>query len=511
MSGRGGKAGGGDKRTQFFAAVEKEDLKALRYFMLHSGLEVGSLHDDEERTPIQICAALNLHKGLLVILDVLRQKRELVDAIEVMNEDGLTPLHIAAQKGHVKSVDYLIYYGANQKKLTPEGKTARDLAADAKRKDVVQYFDDMNAPEVEIQGEGGESADADGLTSTQRSRLKKKQLAEDAKKAMEAAIQAASDASKGDDDISSGIVNNGESNVVADLTTNTASLSIDASSRLPALPKGVAAQWPDLIAALNDKKRDFKADRIADASSSLPSSGDSSTTVVSGPLGGEGDPIDPALYRFSLLNRLELHVPGWTRMNPLIGHLSSLQTLIVSGNSLQALPETLDYLTDLKFLDVSKNSISVLPECLGKLKHIEVLELSENKISSLLPLAPLTTLLTLNANGNQISDISMLNFEGLSRLETLSLARNKLIELPNEIGQLQQLAILNISDNEVVELPSGMSDLKEKKIRDLRILPNPIADKKVLKVLNKDRVTEVVKELWKLLAADTGKKGKKGK
>ena len=105
----------------------------------------------------------------------------------------------------------------------------------------------------------------------------------------------------------------------------------------------------------------------------------------------------------------------------------------------------------------------------------------------------------------------MLNFEGLSRLETLTLARNKLIELPNEIGQLQQLAILNISDNEVVELPSGMSDLKEKKIRDLRILPNPIADKKVLKVLNKDRVTEVVKELWKLLAADTGKKGKKGK
>jgi Leucine-rich repeat (LRR) protein len=196
-------------------------------------------------------------------------------------------------------------------------------------------------------------------------------------------------------------------------------------------------------------------------------------------------------------------------MNPLIGHLSALQTLIVSGNNLQSLPETRDYLSDLKFFDASKNSISALPECLGKLKHLEVLELSENKISSLAPLAPLTTLLTLNANGNQISDISMLNFEGLTRLETLSLARNKLVELPDEIGQLQQLAILNISENEVVELPSGMSELKEKKIRDLRILPNPIADKKVLKVLNKDRVTEVVKELWKLLASSSGG-GKKG-
>ena len=44
---RGG--GGGDKRSQFFAAVEKEDLKALRYFMLHSGLDVagpGAADDD---------------------------------------------------------------------------------------------------------------------------------------------------------------------------------------------------------------------------------------------------------------------------------------------------------------------------------------------------------------------------------------------------------------------------------------------------------------------------------
>jgi Leucine-rich repeat (LRR) protein len=137
-----------------------------------------------------------------------------------------------------------------------------------------------------------------------------------------------------------------------------------------------------------------------------------------------------------------------------------------------------------------------------------VLELSENRVSSLQPLAPLTSLLTLNANGNEIADISPLNFEALARLETLSLARNRLTALPDEIGLLQQLAVLNVADNEIAELPAGMAELKEKKIRELRLLPNPIADKKVLKVLNKDRVTEVVKELWKLLAASSG--GKKG-
>ena len=64
---------------------------------------------------------------------------------------------------------------------------------------------------------------------------------------------------------------------------------------------------------------------------------------------------------------------------------------------------------------------------------------------------------------------------------------------------------------EITELPAGLAELKEKKIRDLRLLPNPIADKKVLKVLNKDRVTEVVKELWKLLEkSGGGGGGKKG-
>ncbi len=51
--------------------------------------------------------------------------------------------------------------------------------------------------------------------------------------------------------------------------------------------------------------------------------------------------------------------------------------------------------------------------------------------------------------------------------------------------------------------------LTAKKVRELRLLPNPIADKKVLKVLNADRPEKVVKELFKLLeaAACGGKKG----
>jgi hypothetical protein len=58
-------------------------------------------------------------------------------------------------------------------------------------------------------------------------------------------------------------------------------------------------------------------------------------------------------------------------------------------------------------------------------------------------------------------------------------------------------------------LVSWHAGLTVKKVRELRLLPNPIADKKVLKVLNADRPEKVVKELFKLLEAG-GSGGKKG-
>ena len=206
-----------------------------------------------------------------------------------------------------------------------------------------------------------------------------------------------------------------------------------------------------------------------------------------------------------------------------------------------------------------------------------MLNIADNSISDISPLAPVTSLLTFTADRNALTDISSLNFAGLARLETLSLTGNRLAGLPDEvgaqieendgvvlriagyvlviesparhvsilpclrlpqIGALQQLAVLNVAGNEIEELPAGMAELKEKKIRELRLLPNPITDKKVcacrvrwgrgvvryaneftrfltvaspqvLKILqNQDRAEKVVKELFKHLA--TGVKGSKG-
>ena len=48
-----------------------------------------------------------------------------------------------------------------------------------------------------------------------------------------------------------------------------------------------------------------------------------------------------------------------------------------------------------------------------------------------------------------------------------------------QIGSLPALANLNVADNALEELPPTLADLKEKKIKELKLLPNPIADKKV--------------------------------
>ncbi len=141
------------------------------------------------------------------MLDILRQRRELATAIDVTDEEGRTPLMLAASRGFLKTVDYLVYYGANVAKKCHAGKTALDYAIAAHKDEVVQYFRDMNeADEDDSSAAAATDAavDADGLSSTQRSRLKRKELAEAGKRAREAAMAAAAAQAAEDDDGSGG-------------------------------------------------------------------------------------------------------------------------------------------------------------------------------------------------------------------------------------------------------------------------------------------------------------------
>jgi Leucine-rich repeat (LRR) protein len=218
--------------------------------------------------------------------------------------------------------------------------------------------------------------------------------------------------------------------------------------------------------------------------------------------------VDPAVWRLSLLNRLELHVAGLEALPPQVGHLGALQTLILSGCDLAALPATVACLAELKFLDLSRNRLAALPASLDALKRLEVLDVSGNALAELGPVCAMTSLTTLLADRNALT-AAPLNFKGLLRLETLSLSNNQIAELPEDIGAPQLLAVLNVADNALTDLPAGLAELKEKKIRELKLLPNPFEDPKVRKVLAKEDRVEMVKELFKLLKGKGGGKGGK--
>jgi hypothetical protein len=434
-----------DKRGQYWTSIMKEKLDTLRWTMLHSGLNVAALQDDDGHTGLQLAAANDKPKALLVMLDTLRSKRELTEAIDVADEQGRTPLMMAAITGSAKCVDHLLYYGASVTRKSGEGLTARDYAVKHKKSDVVEVFDEEAAVD-DGKGAGGpveEAVDADGLTSTQRNKLKKKQLKEAERKGMMAAVTAAAASlpAGGDDD-------DGPAGGAGGAAAGTPAPLPYGMPRLPTpAPK---PRWPEIQTVLDETRRELTVSRAGGAggaSAAVPAAGDAAATAG-------GELVDPALWHCSLLNRLQLQVPGLASLSPLVGHLSALQTLILSGNALEALPESVGLLVDLKALDVSRNALTTLPPSLEKLTKLEVVKLDHNRLTSLAALSSLTTLLTLTADSNEIADLP-LNFEGLARLDTLSLSHNKLTVLPDEIGQLQALAVFNVAENELTELPAG--------------------------------------------------------
>ena len=115
------------------------------------------------------------------------------------------------------------------------------------------------------------------------------------------------------------------------------------------------------------------------------------------------------------------------------------------------------------------NSLTALPEFLGKLQVIA----SSQK---------------LNFSSNKI--IKLPNWLGqLSQLQSLNLSSNQLTSLPDWLGQLKQLQWLNLSDNQIMILPGWVGQFSELYWIDLsknklRALPDSLGNLKGLNELN---------------------------
>ncbi|XP_078088347.1 leucine-rich repeat and calponin homology domain-containing protein 1 isoform X2 [Mustelus asterias] len=162
--------------------------------------------------------------------------------------------------------------------------------------------------------------------------------------------------------------------------------------------------------------------------------------------------------------------------------------LCLSGRKLKELPRSaagLD-LSDTVQADLSKNRLSEIPLELCHFVSLEMLNLYHNCIK-VIPdsIINLQTLTNLNLSRNQLSTLPLCLCT--LPLKVLIASNNKLVSLPEDIGQLKFLMELDVSCNEITALPQQMGQLqslRELNIRRnyLQILPEELADLPLVKL-----------------------------
>ncbi|XP_042637660.1 leucine-rich repeat and calponin homology domain-containing protein 1 [Orycteropus afer afer] len=145
------------------------------------------------------------------------------------------------------------------------------------------------------------------------------------------------------------------------------------------------------------------------------------------------------------------------------GHdLSDTVQADLSKNRLVEIPMELCHFVSLEILNLYHNCIRVIPEAIVNLQMLTYLNLSRNQLSTL----PACLC-------------------GLP-LKVLIASNNKLVSLPEEIGQLKQLMELDVSCNEITALPHQIGQLKslrELNVRRnyLKVLPQELVDLPLVK------------------------------
>ncbi|XP_022594166.1 leucine-rich repeat and calponin homology domain-containing protein 3 isoform X2 [Seriola dumerili] len=162
----------------------------------------------------------------------------------------------------------------------------------------------------------------------------------------------------------------------------------------------------------------------------------------------------------------------WNRsLDRALDEASATGCLNLSGRKLKEFPRSAANhdLTDTTRADLSRNRLSELPLEVCLFVSLESLNLYQNCLRSLPDsLLNLQALTYLNLSRNQLSVLPVVVCS--LPLKVLIACNNKLVSLPEELGQLRHLTELDVSCNEIQTLPSQVGQLEA--LRDLNIRRN---------------------------------------
>ncbi|KAM9812849.1 DISP complex protein LRCH3 isoform X2 [Syngnathus typhle] len=162
----------------------------------------------------------------------------------------------------------------------------------------------------------------------------------------------------------------------------------------------------------------------------------------------------------------------WNRsLERALDEASATGCLNLSGRKLKEFPRGAANhdLTDTTRADLSRNRLSDLPAEVCLLVSLESLNVYQNCLRSLPDhMINLQALTYLNLSRNQLSALPVVLCS--LPLKVLIACNNKLVALPEEVGQLRHLTELDVSCNEIRTLPSQVGQLEA--LRDLNIRRN---------------------------------------
>lgn len=141
-----------------------------------------------------------------------------------------------------------------------------------------------------------------------------------------------------------------------------------------------------------------------------------------------------------------------TRVPQNLASCTRLRLLDLGNNHLPSVPDVCATMSMLEELNLSGNQITELPSALLNKVGLVALNVSSNRIEALPSTLSNATLRSFDADSNQIQVVPA-SIGGLTALERLSLAHNRLGSLPKEIGKCTNLAFLNLSSNALTSLP----------------------------------------------------------
>ena len=129
-----------------------------------------------------------------------------------------------------------------------------------------------------------------------------------------------------------------------------------------------------------------------------------------------------------------------------------IKRLDLSGRSLEELPESIGLLSGLTVLNLSNNHLHTLPDSFEKLTMLSNLNIRRNRFECIPDVLAELPLRSLNANGNQIENVSILS--QCKDLRVVDLSVNAITSMDIEIKKENELRVVNLSSNYLQEMSS---------------------------------------------------------